>query len=182
MRVSDLVPWRDRGQQPARRDDPFSAIQQEINRLFDDFYRSFDVEQRGGEGRESSVGLAPWSEMARTFTFTPQVNLVETDGAFEATVELPGMSEDEVDVKVTRDGLVISGEKRTETSEEDEQPEYYRRERHYGTFQRTIPLPAEAVDRDGIEATFANGVLTVRLPKKPDAQPSVRRITVRRGE
>lgn len=180
MRVSDLVPWQGRGQLPARRDDPFAAMQQEINRLFDDFFRGFDGEQRGDEERESSSVLAPWEAM--TGTFTPQVNLSETDEAFEATVELPGMSEDEVDVEVTRDGLVISGEKQTETSEEDEKREYYRRERHYGTFQRTIPLPSEAVDRDGCEATFSNGVLTVRLPKQPQARSSARRITVRRGE
>lgn len=180
MRVSDLVPWRGRRQLPAHRDDPFTAMQQEINRLFDDFYRSFELDRNGDEGREGSFGLAPWREMTRTFT--PQVNLSETDEAFEATVELPGMSEDEVDVQVTRDGLVISGEKRTETSEEDKKRNFYRRERRYGYFKRTIPLPADIVDRDACEATFANGVLTVRLPKRPDAESPVRRITVRRGE
>lgn len=184
MRVSDLVSWRSRGQLPARRDDPFSAMQQEINRLFDEFMRGFDVEQSGegngnGDG-DRSTDLAPWQGM--TGSFTPTVNLAETDKAFEATIELPGMSEDEVDVKVTRDGLVISGEKRAETSEEDEERNYYRRERRYGYFQRTIPLPAGAVDRDACEATFSNGVLTVHLPKRADAQPSARRITVRRGE
>lgn len=184
MRVSDLVPWRGRGQLPARRDDPFSAMQQEINRLFDEFMHGFEEEgsrEGNGNGQASSaLAPAPWQGM--TGTFSPTVNLAETDKAFEATIELPGMSEDEVDVKVTRDGLVVSGEKRVETSEEDEARNYYRRERRYGYFQRTIPLPPGAVDRDACEATFANGVLTVRLPKRPGAQPSARRITVRRGE
>jgi HSP20 family protein len=153
-------------------------MRQEINRLFDEFFRDLDSDRNADAGESAAV--APWQGM--TGVFTPTVNLSETDQAFEATVELPGMSEDEVDIKLTRDGLVISGEKRTETSEEDKERNYFRRERRYGSFRRTIPLPADAVERDACEATFANGVLTVRLPKRADAQPSVRRINVRRGE
>lgn len=175
MRVSDLVPWSGRGELPARRDDPFSAMQQEINRLFDDFFRGWE---REGNGNESAT-LTPWG--GEGGTFSPTVNLAETDDAFEATIEVPGMTQDEVDVNLTRDGLVISGEKRVESSEEDEERNFFRRERAYGYFQRTIPLPADAVDRDACEATYANGVLTVRLPKRPGVERETRRISVRRG-
>jgi HSP20 family protein len=175
MRVSDLVPWRGRGTLPARRDDPFGAMQQEINRLFDDFFGGMEREGNG----DGSSDLMPWRREGDAFS--PTVNLAETDAAFEATVELPGMSEEEVDVNLTRDGLVISGEKRTEETEEDETRNYFRRERSYGYFSRTIPLPIEAIDRDGTEATSANGVLTVRMPKLPEVKQETRRITVRRG-
>jgi HSP20 family protein len=171
MRVSDLVPWRGRGELPARRDDPFGAMQQEMNRLFEDFFRGLD--------REGNGNLMPWRREGGAFT--PTVNLAETEQEFEATVELPGMTEEDVDVSVTREGLVISGEKRMEHSEEDEERNYYRRERSYGYFRRTIPLPAEVLDREGCEATFSNGVLTVRLPKRAGAEPAARRIAVRRG-
>jgi HSP20 family protein len=171
MRVSDLVPWRGRGELPARRDDPIGAMQQEVNRLFEDFFRGLEGDDNGN--------LAPWRR--KRGTFSPTVNLSETDREFEATVELPGMTEDDVDVSVTRDGLVISGEKRMERSEEDEERNYFRRERSYGYFRRTIPFPAGMVDREGCEATFSNGVLTVRLPKRAGAEPAARRITVRRG-
>lgn len=173
MRVSDLVPWRGRGELPARRDDPFTSMRLEMNRLFDDFFRGLEP-----AGNGERAGLLPWRQSG---SFSPTVNLAETDDALEATVELPGMTEDDVEVSVTRDGLVISGEKREEQAEEDEERSYYRRERSYGYFRRTIPLPEGAVDRDACEATFENGVLTVRLPKRADAQPQARRIEVRRG-
>ena len=177
MRVSDLVPWRGRGELPARRDDSFAAMRQEMNRLFDDFVRG--LERTGnGEQSEGEGSLLPWRQSG---AFSPTVSLAETENALEATVELPGMTEDDVDIKLTNDGLVISGEKREEHAEEDEERNYFRRERSYGYFRRTIPLPAGMVDRDACEATFSNGVLTVRLPKRPDAQPQARRIEVRRG-
>jgi HSP20 family protein len=151
-------------------------MQQEINQLFDDFLRGVDTER----GCSDERSLTAWP--GTSGSFTPTINLSETDNAFEATVELPGMSEEDVDVKVTREGLVIGGEKRTETSEQDEERSFYRQERRYGYFQRTVPLPAGVIDREACEATFSNGVLTVRLPKQPNAQPSARRITVRRGD
>lgn len=177
MRVSDLVPWRGRGTLRARSDDPFNAMQQEINRLFEDFFRGWEREG-DGNGNEKTT-LAPWR--SEGMTFSPTVNLSETDDAFEASIELPGMAEDEVDVNLTREGLVISGEKRAESTEEDEERNYYRRERSYGYFRRTIPLPVDAVKRDACEASFANGVLTVRLPKRADVEEETRHISVRRG-
>lgn len=175
MRVSDLVPWRERRELPVRRtDDPFYAMQQEMNRLLDDFMRGLD---RGVErGREmmprATEGMA----------FSPSVNLAESENELEATIELPGMTEEDVDVNITRDGLVIRGEKRQERSEEDEERNYYHRECSYGYFQRTVPLPLGAVDVENVEARFENGVLTVRMPKREDVQPEKRRIPVRRGD
>lgn len=178
MRVSDLVPWRGRGELPAHHDDPFTAMRQEMNRLFDDFFRSLDSPGNGEPGEGESTNSLPGRESS---VFSPTVNLAETENALEATVELPGMTEDDVDVKITSAGLVISGEKQEDFADEDEERNYYRRERSYGYFRRTIPLPAGMVDRDACEATFSNGILTVRLPKRPDAQPQARRIEVRRG-
>lgn len=164
MRVSDLVPWR--SNLPARRErrteeDSLDLMRREMDQLFSDFFRGFETT---GEG--SAV-------------FNPRINVTETDNEIEATVELPGLSEEDIDLRLTRDGLTIQGEKKAE--EEEEGKNYYRRERAYGYFQRTIPLPPDIVDRDRVEADFDQGVLTVTMPKREEAQSVSRRIPVRSG-
>jgi HSP20 family protein len=171
MNISDLVPWR--SQTPARRrnDEPFQMMQREMNRLFEDFFRDF----------ESSTGLARgFGEGSQLSAFTPSVNISEGDEAFEATVELPGMSEEDIDVSLSRDGLTITGEKKEEA--EDEQKNFYRRERSYGYFRRTIPLPQGAIDEERVEATFDKGVLKVTLPKRQEAQQTRRQISVKSAQ
>ena len=164
MNITDLVPWRSRS--PARReqDEPGTVMRREMNRLFEDFFRGFDLASFEREGGRA---------------FYPSVNVSETDEAIEATFELPGVSEEDVDVTLTRDGLIVSGEKREETKEEGK--DYYHQERSYGYFRRTIPLSADAVDRDKVEATFDKGVLTVTLPKREEARRVSRRIPVKTG-
>lgn len=163
MRVSDLVPWRNN--LPARRGettgDSYDVMRREMNQLFDDFFR----------------GLEPGGEQGTTFN--PRLNLTETDDQIEATVELPGMSEDDIDLTLTRDGLTIEGEKKGEKEEEGKN--YYRQERSYGYFRRTIPLPPDVVDRDKVEANFDQGVLTITMPKREEAQTTSRRIPVKSG-
>lgn len=160
MRVSDLVPWR--GQTPARREGSGSELQREMNRLFDEFFRGFENAPLGEEGSES---------------FMPSVNVSESDDAIEATFELPGMSEEDIDVSLGRNGLTVRGEKKEEAEETEKN--YFRRERSYGYFERTIPVPANLIARDEVEATFDKGVLKVKLPKKEEQQPTSRRIEVK---
>lgn len=162
MKISDLVPWR--SETPARRgdDDRLVNVRREMDRLFDDF---FNAMERSPFQREP-LG-----------TFAPSLNLAETDEAFEATLELPGISEEDIDVTLTQDALTITGEKKEE--EEEEGKSYFRRERSYGYFRRTVPLPSGAVDQDNVEATFENGVLTITLPKLPESQTPTKRITVK---
>ena len=89
------------------------------------------------------------------------------------TAELPGMEEKDVDLLLEDGVLTLKGEKRAETEDKDRQFS----ERYYGRFERRSPLDAE-VQADKVEARFKNGVLTVTLPKDPEAQPKARRIAI----
>jgi HSP20 family protein len=90
----------------------------------------------------------------------------------KVTAELPGLEEKEVQVELANGVLAIKGEKKTET--EDKERRFS--ERHYGRFERRIPV--EDVDQDKVSASFKNGVLTVTMPKTAQAQSNVKRIAI----
>jgi HSP20 family protein len=117
-----------------------------MDRTFDEFF--------GGKA------LAPWG--GEWAGFDPSVDVVETDNAIKVTAELPGMDAKDVDVTVSHNTLTLKGEKKQEHEERGEG--YYRSERSYGSFQRSIPLPS-TVETDKAEAAFDKGVLTVTFPK-----------------
>ena len=100
--------------------------------------------------------------------FVPEANVVETDKAVEVTMELPGMKPEDVKVEMTDGRLCVSGEKREEKEEKGKT--FHRIERRTGAFRRLISLPA-VVDDAKAEATFAEGVLKVALPKSREAAP-----------
>ena len=89
--------------------------------------------------------------------------------------ELPGMDEKNIEVKVVNGNLTIKGEKQ---EEKEEKKDYYLHERHFGSFERSFEVP-DGVDADKIEASFKKGVLTVTLPKKPEAQKPEKKIEVK---
>ena len=93
------------------------------------------------------------------------VDLYETDDEVVVTASLPGVKLEDLHISVTGDTLTVKGE--TKEDREEKQPSYYRRERRYGSFQRTLTLPVE-VDADNAQATFEDGVLNLRLPKTPE--------------
>ena len=148
---------------------PFESLRQEIDRLFDDFgwgsWQPF---------RRSLFAGEPLLRRALTRATMPAVDVVESEKAYEITAELPGMDEKDIEVKVTDGSLTIKGEKQEEKEEKD----YYLRERHYGSFERSFELP-ESVEPDKIEASFKKGVLTVTLPKKVEAQKPAKKIEVK---
>jgi HSP20 family protein len=131
--------------------DALTALQTQMNRLFDRFFEGFDWEPFG-KTELSAAGTA----------LMPKVDVSETGEAIHVTAELPGMKEDDIDVTLSDGNLVIRGEKKAE--KEDKQKNYHRIERSYGSFQRSIPLPAE-VDDKKVDASFKNGVLNIVLPK-----------------
>ncbi|SRR5690606_10124588 len=168
MNVSDLVPWRNRTAIRRRDNNPFQMMRREMDRLFEDFFRDFESSTDLTRGFDDGSWLSQ---------FAPSMNVSESDDAIEATVELPGMSEEDIDVSLSQDGLTITGEKKEES--EDEKKNFYRRERSYGYFRRTIPLPHEAIDEEGIEANFDKGVLKITIPKREDAKQMRKRIAVK---
>jgi len=162
MNISDLVPWRDRTSLNRRENDSLYPMRREMDRIFDEFFRGFGMDTwRGEDGGR----------------FNPSLNVAESDNAIEATLELPGLSEDDIEITLVRDGLTITGEKKDE--EEERGKNYYRRERSYGYFQRTIPLPPDSVDADKVEANFDKGVLRITMPKRESAQSEAKRIAVK---
>jgi HSP20 family protein len=159
-RSSALQEWR-----------PFETLRREIDRLFDDFGQGF-----WPPFRRSLAELQPLWSRKLTWGATPAVDIVESDKAYEVTAELPGMDEKNIEVKVVNGGLRITGEKKEE--KEEKKKDYYLSERRFGSFERYFRLP-EGVDVDKIEASFKKGVLTVTLPKKPEAQKPEKKIEVK---
>jgi HSP20 family protein len=153
---------------------PFDNLHREIDRLFDDFDRGFS----GFPFHRSTSAVEPFWRRELTWSAAPAVDIAESEKAFELTAELPGMDEKNIEVKVANGGLTIKGEKTEE--KEEKKKDYYVNERHFGSFERSFRLP-EGVDPDKIEATFKKGVLTVTLPKTPEAQKSAKKIAVKAG-
>jgi len=135
-----------------------------MNKLFDDFFGGFD--------------LSPWAPLERRLAtaFTPHVDVSETDKEIKVSVELPGMDEKDIDVSLTRDTLTIKGEKKEEKEEQGK--DYYRMERSYGSFTRSVPLSVE-VDTDKVQATFNKGVLDITLPKTARAIQEMKKVPVK---
>jgi HSP20 family protein len=106
----------------------------------------------------------------------PAVDFVDKDQAYEVTAELPGLEQKEIDVKIVNGSLRIRGDKKQEKEEKKEN--YYLSERYFGSFERSFPLP-EDVNAEKIEATFANGVLTVKLPKHAEGHKAAKKIEVK---
>lgn len=167
MQIRDLIPWG-RSKEPApspsaEADNPVSVLQRDVNRVFEDFWARFE-RPFGGNGALGPVG--------------PRTDISETDQEIEVAVELPGLDEKDVEVSLTSDMLTIRGEKKAE--KEEKRKDYYLSERSFGSFYRSVPLPP-GVDGDRASATFKSGVLTVSLPKTPEAQARVKRIGVKAG-
>lgn len=110
--------------------------------------------------------------------FFPRLDISENDTEFQVTAELPGMEEKDLQIRLEKDTLVLSGEKKSET--EDKGKTYHRVERSYGSFERVIPFDTQ-LDEDKVSAVFKNGVLTVTLPKAGDAIRKSRQIEIKKG-
>jgi HSP20 family protein len=159
MAVRDLIP-RARARMPVLRSEstnPFAAFHEEMNRLFDDFWREFD-----GVG----TSLMPSSGF-------PRVEVIETERDVKIEAELPGLEEKDIDVTLHNGVLTIRGERQSETEDKHRRVS----ERYYGQFERRIALPAE-VEADKVTASFQKGVLTVTLPKTARELQDVKRIRI----
>jgi HSP20 family protein len=128
--------------------EPFTR---EIDRVFDAFFGQTD------QGRR----------------WVPPMDLVEADDHFVLKADLPGLSDGDVSIEVQDGTLTISGERKAE--HEQREKGWYRIERSYGSFNRSLTLP-DGVDAERIEASFEHGVLEVRIPKPEDRKP--RRISI----
>jgi HSP20 family protein len=145
-----LVRW-----EPGREVD---SLQSEVNRVFDAFFGTSAVPTRARR-------------------WVPAMDLVETEDHLVLRADLPGMSRDDVEIEIKDGALTISGERKAEHEQNTEG--YYRVERASGRFARSLTLP-EGTEPDGVDASFENGVLEVRIPKPAQRKPH--RIEIRGGE
>jgi HSP20 family protein len=137
--------------------DPFrelTALQSEVNRLF----------SRVGGG-----------DVAERQSWTPQIDVIETDDTIKLKGDLAGMNPKDINIEVQDNVLTVSGERRFE--EEVKEDKYYRIERRYGSFSRSLALP-QAINESAIEAKYENGVLEVIVPKAEIVKPKKIAVTV----
>ncbi|MDO8404734.1 MAG: Hsp20/alpha crystallin family protein [Pseudomonas sp.] len=159
------IKTEEKGNQPSATTDlwrPLEKLRQQVDQLFSDF----------GHGR----GLSPFSRglfdveplwsQELTVPSLPAVDITEKDKSYEITAELPGMDQKNIEIKLSNGSLIIKGEKKED--KEEKRKGYHLSERHYGSFERVFSLP-KGVDAEKIDASFSKGVLSISLPKKPDA-------------
>jgi len=136
----------------------FVTIQDRLNRLF--------RESQGTEGREEAL---------TTSTFAPPVDVYEDEHNITLKIEVPGIDEKDIDVRIENNTLAVHGERKFEKEEKEEN--YRRVERQYGSFTRTFALPT-TVDAEKVEANYEKGVLKVKLAKKAEAKPKQIKVNV----
>lgn len=139
-------------QLPTRAESPFRSLQSSINELFNDFW----------SGR-------------RPLEFSPEADIAETDKDITVKLDLPGIEEQDVSVEFTDGTLTIRGEKRTHREEKDQT--FHLVERSSGSFTRSFGMPP-TVDQQKVTASYANGELTVVLPKTASGQSGRRKVPI----
>ena len=148
-----LVRWRPGIDLWGRGRSIFDDLQDEVNRTFDSFWSKAPTRRE-----DWGVSEGSWS---------PRVDIEETDKDVLVTAEIPGMSKEEVKIDIRNNTLTLSGEKKQE--KEIKEKNYYRLERRYGSFQRSFVIPAE-IDRDKVKASYKDGILSITLPKTKEGQ------------
>jgi HSP20 family protein len=144
-----------------REQDPFVALQREMNRLFDDVLR--------GVPRAAAAAERPAP------AFPLDIDVKETPSEYVLTADLPGIDQQDLDVTLVGDTLTIKGERKAEKTEKGET--WQLMERSYGTFYRALTLPF-AADAEKVQAGFDKGVLTIRVPKPAETAAAERKIPI----
>lgn len=134
--------------------DPFRdliTLREKMNRLFEEAFTS--------RGEEKDLVASTW---------TPSVDIYETEHALILSAEVPGIDEKDIEIKIEDNTLTIKGERKFEKETKEEN--YHRIERAYGSFYRSFSLP-HYIDQDNIEAEHENGILKITMPKKAELKP-----------
>ncbi|HUP28483.1 MAG TPA: Hsp20/alpha crystallin family protein [Chloroflexia bacterium] len=172
MAMRDLVRQNGDATLPARREESYPRSNWESSEWMDKWFDNFF---------SRALSLTPFGNMAtRTNNgwtgFVPAVNVIENQQGVQVTAELPGMDENDIELSLHNNTLTIKGEKKAEV--EDKREGYYRAERTYGAFHRSVPLP-EGIDADKVDATFKKGVLYVTVPRLPQSENGRKKINIK---
>lgn len=135
----------------------FSTLQQEVNRLFDDFSRT---------------------PVSGVFSGFPKLDMSETDKTVELEIDLPGLGSKDVDLSIDGAALVITGERKREF--EDKDRDYWVKERSWGAFTRRVVLPFQP-EPSGVKATFEKGLMRVSIDKTAAVRPASVKVEVKSG-
>ena len=135
-----------------------ATLQDRMNRLFRDSFN-----QAGGD------------EALTSSTFAPAVDVYEDEHNVTLKIEVPGIDEQDIDVRIENNTLTVHGERKIDKEEKEEN--YRRVERHYGAFTRTFTLPT-TVDSEKVAANYDKGVLKITLPKKAEAKPKQIKVNI----
>lgn len=143
-------------------DHPFAALRHQVDTLFDDFDKGFFTRDSG---------------------FAVRTNVSETDGEVCITAELPGITDDDIDVSIAGNRITVKGQKKSEQEEkgDEEGRQFHRVERFSGAFERMMTLPFD-IDADAVSAKVKDGVLTVTVPKPPEAVAKAKTVKVEKAE
>jgi HSP20 family protein len=133
---------------------PIIQLHREMDRLFENALRGFGL---------SSISNELFTPLSSSGLLKPELDVAVTDKEYSITVEVPGVNEKDVKIEIVDNTMTIRGEKKQE--KEEKEKDYYRVERSYGSFQRVLSLPEDA-NQDDVKATFKNGVLTIKMPRK----------------
>lgn len=150
-------------------------LHQEMDRLFDNVWQNF-----GLPGLSNFMSpTSPWSSRlfddAMLGDFRARLDLSGDEKGYLVSIDLPGMSEDDIQIDLTGNTLTVKGEK--EEKQESKDKQYYRVERSVGSFQRTLSLPMDA-DHESISASMKNGLLEINIPRKALPKEDVKRISI----
>ena len=149
-----LIPRKSKPLEGEPAESPLVALRSEMDRLFDTFLRE-------------PLGAIDWP-FGGQGKWSPTVDISESDEEIVVRAELPGIDPQDLDVSISGNQLVLSGEKKEST--EHKEKDFCHSESRYGSFRRSVRLP-DGIDTENVDARYANGVLTMHLKKTPSAVP-----------
>lgn len=150
-------------------------LHNEMDRLFDDVWRSFGMSSGSRLARPASIFNNSLFDHSILGDYRAKLDVSGSEKEYEVSIDLPGLSEDDIQIELNGNTLVVKGQKEEKNESKDKQ--YYRVERSVGSFQRTLSLPEDA-NRDEISANMKNGLLAIQIPRKALPKDDVKRISI----
>ena len=147
------------------------SLHRDMDRWFDDAFKSFGMPTLASNLESRGLFGKPLSSFYR-----PQIDVSGDSNCYQISLDVPGLTEDDITLELKDDVLTIKGQK--EERSEDKDRHYYRVERSYGSFQRTLALPDDA-NADEIKANLDKGVLRLEIPRRAAANEEVKRISIK---
>lgn len=166
MDIKNLVPWNRFKSKNFLED---YSDKKNVDHIFEDFIRDFG-------SFESFLPAFFRNDLSENLKILPRIDISDTDREYVVEADLPGVEENDLDISVSKNGLLTIKGKR-ESADEQKKRNYYRMERSYGSFERTIALP-DNCDSDKVDATFQNGILLVKISKREPAEGEIKQIKI----